>query len=150
MASHSAVGLVLPKKFSPNLPHYLNVLKRLSKLGEILLQVLRNGKSRGKFIIDSTAFRLCLRVRRFRYKSIREAMGRAISSTKTTFGFKANFLTNLKGSRIENIAFSKGSVHDGHSPWRAYYAFCAGGLIARQWAAVWARRPQAQKMPHKD
>ena len=109
----------LLEEYFHNLPHYSNVLKRLPKLGEILLQVLRSGKSRGKFIIDSTAFRLCLRVRRLRYKSIREAMGKAVGSTKIIYGFKANLLTNWKGDRIENIAFSKGSIHDGHSPWRA-------------------------------
>jgi hypothetical protein len=56
--------------------------------------------------------RLCLEIRSNRFKTMLEAMGKAVSSTKTVYGFKVHIVTNEEGTKAVNLAFSKGSEHD--------------------------------------
>jgi hypothetical protein len=57
-------------------------MKRLPKIWNVLANAFKNKKHHGKFIIDSTTMKLCLQVRFKRFKTMQEAMGLAVSSTK--------------------------------------------------------------------
>ncbi|MDR1438203.1 MAG: transposase [Puniceicoccales bacterium] len=64
------------------------------------------------FIVVSTPMKLCLHARVKRFKAMREAMGMAVSSTKTISGFKVHIATNAEGTIAVNFCFSNESTHD--------------------------------------
>jgi hypothetical protein len=51
-------GLVLREIF-PKMTSYSALLRRLTRVGEILANFLQSGSGGGFFIIDSTSFKLC-------------------------------------------------------------------------------------------
>ncbi|MDR0428421.1 MAG: hypothetical protein LBG86_00070, partial [Puniceicoccales bacterium] len=53
--------------------------------------------------MDSTPMRLCLPIRVKRFKTMREAMGKAVSSTKITLGFKVHIVTDERGKKVINF-----------------------------------------------
>ncbi|MDR1437979.1 MAG: transposase [Puniceicoccales bacterium] len=68
--------------------------------------------AQGNFIIDSTPIKLCLQVRANVFRIMREAMGKAVSSTKIVFGFKVHIVTDATGKKAINFCYSNGSAHD--------------------------------------
>jgi hypothetical protein len=76
---------VLLEGFFPKLPHYTAIMKRLPKIWFILEDALCWKPVQGNFIIDSTPIKLCLQVRANVFKTMREAVGKAVSSTKNHF-----------------------------------------------------------------
>jgi hypothetical protein len=64
-----------------------------------LRNIFSGNHADGKFIIDSAPMRLCLPIRIKRFKTMREAMRKAVSSTKTTFGFKVHIATDERGKK---------------------------------------------------
>jgi hypothetical protein len=99
-------------EFFPKLPEYSGVLKRLPLVFEILDHFFRGRKNHGTFIIDSTPMKLCLEARVGRFKTMREAMGKAVSATKVVYGFKVHILCDSTGKEAVNFCFSKGSASD--------------------------------------
>jgi hypothetical protein len=85
--------------FFPKLPEYSGIMKRLPKIWDILANAFKNKKHHGKFIIDSIQMKLCLQVRFKRFKTMQEAMGLAISSTKRVCGFKVHVVTDMRGKK---------------------------------------------------
>jgi hypothetical protein len=99
-------------KFFKKLPEHSGILKRFPKVFGILDKHINSKAHHGKFIIDSTPLELCKKVRIKRYKSMREAIGMAISATKIICGFKLHIVTNEQGTKVIRFCFSKGSKHD--------------------------------------
>jgi hypothetical protein len=97
--------------FFPKLPEYSGIMKRLPKIWDILANAFKNKKHHGKFIIDSTPMKLCLQVRFKRFKTMQEAMGLAVSSTKRVCGFKVHVVTDMRGKKVVNFCFSNGASH---------------------------------------
>jgi hypothetical protein len=100
------------KDFFPKLPEYSGVLKRLPQVFEILSRFFGEQKSHGTFTVDSTPMKLCLEARAGRFKTMREAMGKAVSATKVVYGFKVHILCDGAGRKAINFYFSKGSASD--------------------------------------
>jgi hypothetical protein len=100
------------EEFFPKLPEYSGILKRLPLMFEILERFYRAQNNHGNFIVDSTPMKLCLEVRKNRFKTMREACGKAVCATKIVYGFKVHILCDGTGKKAVNFCFSKGSASD--------------------------------------
>ncbi|MDR2677204.1 MAG: hypothetical protein LBB26_01400 [Puniceicoccales bacterium] len=109
---------------------------RRAKFLGILENAFKGKKHHGKFTIDSIPVRLCLRVRLKRFKTMREAMGIAVSSTKKVCGFKVHVMMDIKGKKVVNFCFPKWSSHDANHLEEIFQG-CSGCSIGNSGYVSW-------------
>ena len=108
---YDRLGGFMMRTFFKKTPSYSSLIRRLSKIGELLPNMVNGEDQSGFYVIDSTAFALCQRFRFHSRKLFPEFADWTASSTGWTFGFKLHLVVNALG-KIIAWRISNGSKHD--------------------------------------